>query len=214
MVSTDLDVKELSPPDFAPGIEPWEKQPEESGLEFKAFEHYLHLPPEKRTVRDAYRKFNGMEPDEHITRGAEANWYRWSNWWRWRERVNAYDRWVNKQIEERLIMRRAQARAETAELGRVMKLKALEAVQAMNAVIYVENDKGEVVPKSSLSPNEIARLAQIGADLERDALGDYESSSGPEVAVQVNIQNLQARAREILQQREDVEIITQELLED
>lgn len=216
--SDDLQVKEITPremapPEMAPDREVWERQPGESGLEYEAFSIYRDLSPEKRSVRAAYREMNNMDPDEPITPGYEANWYKWSNWWSWRDRVNAYDRWVNKRIEEGLIQRRIQARAETAELGRVLKMQAYEAAKAMQAVIYTENEKGERIPKSALSPNEIARLAQIGADLESTALGGSEGE-GPAVAVQVNIQNLRERAKSILQEQEDVVSITQELMDD
>jgi hypothetical protein len=206
-------VIEAGPPEMAPDRNPWERQPDESGLEWKAFCLYRDLSPEKRTIRAAYREMNGMDPDEPIKRGYEQNWYEWAKWWNWRERVNAYDRWVNKRIEEGLIQRQIQARAETAELGRVMKLKAYEAAQALNSVIYTTDEEGNKIPKSTLSPNEIARLAQIGSDLESTALGS-KKDRGPGVAVQVNIQNLRERAKAILDEQENVVDVTRELLEE
>ena len=65
----------------------WERRREESAKAYSAFEIYLNLPPEKRTLKEAYRLHTGNRnaagPSDHFQGQARRH--------DWLERAEAWD---------------------------------------------------------------------------------------------------------------------------
>jgi len=132
--------------------------------------------------------------------------------YRWEERCEAFDRYEDTEAMKQLKSRRIQSRLETASIGRVLRQRAAEALEVLEATIYeyhldADGNKQRIT-RSALSPAQIVRLADVGVKLERLALGlDDSSAQGrgqPVVAVQVNIggdEELMRRAREVIESR-------------
>lgn len=196
--------------EFAKDRQPWEKQPQETDAAFEMFCAWRDLDPHERTYRKALKNYEGSNcPDTYAYAiSATANRYRW------RDRVNAYDRHVDEKIREQLEARRMRARLETADLGRQMRNKAHEAVNALKAIVMVE-DNGKLVPRSSLSPSDITKLAKVGRELESYALEDQTPGAGLSLGIQINIgdSELRKRAREVLDMQEDVEEMTRQVID-
>lgn len=157
---------------FDPDYLPWEKQPGESDRSWHCFQIFRGLPPGDRTFVAVARKLNPTE-DNHVT--PTYTLQQWADYNRWIERARLYDSYLAKRIEEELVKERVQARKETAALGRSIRMKAAEALGVLNATIYqtlTDPTTGEQtqVLRSSLTPSEIARLAETGMKLERAAL--------------------------------------------
>lgn len=199
---------------FDPDLNVWERQPEETDKQYRAFRTYKMFPPAKRSVVAVYRELGDMSEGAEVNYGNAAFLYQWASLWNWKDRAAAFDRYQEKIIEEELISRRMQARLEAANIGREMREKAYEAVKQLQAIVFEEDVDGEVVPKSALTPSEIARLAQIGTDLERQALEIGEGSGRPSVAVQINFNEMREEARRILDQQDEVVDVTSKLLSD
>jgi hypothetical protein len=196
--------------------QPWERQPEESDGEWAAFRAWRDLDPHERTYKNAFNLLhsNGNKPDlaestiiGKFSKVATRN--------RWRERVNAYDQHVDAKIRENLEARRIRARLETADLGRSMRMKAKEAVDALKSIVMVE-ENGKLVPRSSLSPADITRLAKVGRELESVALeGGVQGAVGMNLGIQINIgdSELRQQAKDIIETQEEVVNVTSQMID-
>jgi len=157
---------------FAEDREIWERQPGETDLAWRAFEVYRAASPHNRTYIQTSRTLHDLVDGTYISTKATAGW---ASRYRWDERIQAFDNYIGQQELAMLIKERVRARKETAELGRGLRLKAMESLNALTAVLYrtfTDPETGEVTRelRSSLTPNEIARLADTGAKIERLAL--------------------------------------------
>jgi hypothetical protein len=155
--------------------ERWERQPRETNAAWAAFQVYRDIPPADRTLRDAYRAVKG--PDKGSVCGT---WRGWFVKYAWKERAEAYDVYVDEKARLELEQRRAEARKETAELGKMLRDKAQEALRAFKGVNEkIEEEKGEQVRtiEPNLTAYQIARLSTVGVSLERLALGEPQSIS-------------------------------------
>lgn len=121
--------------------EPWEKLPEESSRAYAAFRLYRDLGPS--------RSMEQLLPD--VTRTSA---YRWSSANRWAERAGAWDieRWRMEDSERLAAIRAMDETHQRA--GRAMVTAGLRALAEQ--------------PK--LTPNQAARLVDLGTRLERAAL--------------------------------------------
>ena len=124
-------------------IQPWERQPGETARAFAAFVSFRSQPSETRAVKAA--------------RGAaEKQLYTWSSEWRWAERVAAWDRELDRQLQaEELAAQRSMQRRH-ARAGRRLQAWGLEALEAA---------KGRRSPKPPTS--QIHRVVAEGVRLER-----------------------------------------------
>lgn len=182
--------------------EVWDRQPAETSRQYEGFQLWLSLPSHQRSYIGVQRRLreNG---ETHTSAGAISEWCQRN---RWMERTAAWDSYTQKRFADELLEERLRARREASELGRSMRLKALEALQVLNATIYQkvrDPETGEVKMelRSSLSPNEIARLAEVGTRLERDALDLDDthpdgSPKEPDGVAGVNINIFQGAATE------------------
>lgn len=200
--------------EFSPDRRIWERQPQETDTDWAMFTAWRDLDPHERTYANAYRVLHELSRDAETIREVSRKFSPLAKKYRWRERVNAYDNYVDGKIREQLEARRVRARLETANLGRSMREKAYEAVKALKSIVMVEED-GKLVPRSSLSPSDITKLAKVGRELESYALEDGLLPGGMAVGIQINIgdRELRDRAREILEVQSDVEETTKQIID-
>jgi hypothetical protein len=199
--------------ELADDREVWERQPDETDAAWAVFRAYRDLPPERRS-QDAALELSGI----NISRGPIMNF---SRVFRWVDRAAAYDHHIDKHLQQQLAARRIRARVEAANVGQVLRERAAEALNELKTIVTEEvmGDDGELrtIVRSALSPNEIARLAEIGVKLERQALGLDQEGGGVQVGVQVNVQrndgDLFARAQEIISSQQEVVDVTAQMLE-
>lgn len=193
--------------------EMWERQDYEDDGAWAAFQEWLASAPHDRRFTRMSRAVEG--------RPAATTLSKWAKRYRWRERTVAFDNYVAAQEQQALIDERVRHRRETASLGRQIREKAQEALAVFSATLFKEHKDpktGEVVRelRSSLTPSEIARLAETGTRLERLALdldnsnpdGSPKATEGPSVAINILQQNfgterdLLAQVKEVIASRE------------
>jgi len=203
---------------FSPDLKPWERQPEETNAAWRVFQVYRDLPSYHRSIKAALRVVYGEK-------GGNNNYHlirTQSRLNRWEERVAEYDRYFDSLMLRELETRRLQTRIETADLGELMRSKAADALEVLDATIYrtVKQADGTTkkVLRTTLSVNEITRLAEVGVKLERLALGEDDEQGGGGVRVTVHMErvdprSLDERAREILEEREAVAAATKRIID-
>lgn len=165
----ELTVSPTQAPEFATDREIWEKQPFEDDTAWGLFQTYRNLPPEYRTIWRAWAIFTKqIEPPTPSDPLPDLSEFRrevpyWVNQvaalYRWRERIDAFDRFMDGVILKSLIASRARALFEAAFLGRRLRNIAMKAAQELER-------SGE-----KISPGIIARFADLGTRLERESLG-------------------------------------------
>lgn len=209
---------------FADDRELWERQPGESDRHWEAFQCYLHSRPAERRYTIIARKLAARHEEEGYL-GRPSPRYalmgQWARQNRWEERTLAFDNYVAQKETDALIAHRIQARIDASNLAQELKKKALAAVQALKAIVTEtkkqEDGTTKVIVRSALTPNEIAKLADLGIRLERQALdmdnanpdGTTKETEAPITAnVTVNLFNRESeeallqRAQQILEARE------------
>jgi hypothetical protein len=130
--------------------EPWERQPGESVKAFAAFAFYRDLGPGERStarVRQKYGKNKRLID-------------RWSSAYDWVKRCAAWDSEVDRQAREAAKKEVLKARKNHARMGAEMVAKAARALMALS--------------DGDITAADITRMADIGAKLERLALGDIQ----------------------------------------
>ena len=148
----------------------WERLETETGPQWAAFQVYRDLEPAERSLIAAYRKEKGESKIR-----VDGYWQRWYAKNRWKVRAAAYDRYVDEKVRAELEARRLQSRIDTADLGRMMRQKAHNALRMLVGVeqTVVDEDGQRVrIIAVNLKPFEIERLAKTGTELERLALGE------------------------------------------
>lgn len=201
---------------FADDRELWDRQPGESDRHWEAFRLYRDAPSHERRFVVVARKMRGLEPDEYTTAGWIGQWAKRN---RWEERIFAFDNYINQKETEALIQARIQARVDASHVANALKEKALEAVSVLKAIVTEHKKRPdgtiETVTRSALTATEIARLAELGIKLERQAL-DMDNANpdgttkegGPSTSVTVNLfgqateADILARAQAIIEARE------------
>lgn len=212
---TDTQIKKKESRFFAPELDTWEKQPWESDLWFERFRIFRNMNPQERSIVGVWRHVNGYpDIDAQTARQNASKYYKYYHLNRWRQRVNDFDRYVDTVLEEELIKRRMQARMVSADLGGLMKQKALQAVEKLKVISEIENEDGETVYVVNLSVSDIERLAKTGADIEAQALQDPALQEGARIAVQVNVGDLREKAKKVIDAQEKAEADTKALFED
>ena len=153
----------------------WERQPNETNPAWAAFQIYRNLLPADRTLLQAYRTAKGQEKG-----GVCGTWRRWFEQNNWRDRAEGYDRHVDEKMRLELEGQRIEAQKETADLGRMLRQKAYNSLRVLTPISQSigEKDGMEVwIMEAKLTPSDIARLASVGVDLERLALGQPQKTA-------------------------------------
>jgi hypothetical protein len=133
---------------------PWDRQPGESAKAFDAFVRFRDMGP-RRMLRDVALGLHC----------SGANVRRWAARWFWHNRVAAFEEHLDRQTQEEL----RRGRIEMAE----RQIKAGIAAQDLAEHGLVElNERLKNGQQLRLKPNEIARLLQVGAEMERIARGE------------------------------------------
>jgi hypothetical protein len=204
---------------------PWDRQPEETDKSFAAFRSYLALGPDRTVTEAFYRHYDKVRGEDNFNANAL---YRWYHKYAWAERASAYDLHFEQKALEELERQRLQSRVETAELGQKLRRTAKDALDGLADTLY-ETKKvkdpvtGEVREvrklKKRLSPNEIVKLAEAGAKLERLALGlDSDGSGRSSTQINIGLFNqvekgdVREEAREVLEAQDEVVDVTAKLL--
>ncbi len=92
----------------------------------------------------------------------------------WEKRALAHDDHESELVIKQLERKRVKSRVETAELGEMLRAKALNALKHLTAIdqeVITRNGETVIVLKVALTPHEIAHMAEVGVELERLALG-------------------------------------------
>lgn len=139
---------------------PWERQTGETDKQFQAFAIYRDMGP-ARALADVGRELGktkaAMEP--------------WSVKNRWVERASKWDDEADRLQRERDQVERQAARMkmvdENIQLGRAFKTMVAKGLRTYD---NPELPRGRKV--ESLTPSELARFAEVGVRIEREARGD------------------------------------------
>src|SRR5215208_5110507 len=92
----------------------WDRLENEPERAYRAFECFLSLPSDHRTIVEAYRVYVGNPDAEKPS----DTWSRWSNTFAWRERAAAYDDHIaslRREAYEKVIEEEAERQAREVE---------------------------------------------------------------------------------------------------
>ena len=147
----------------------WDRLENEPERAYRAFECFLSLPSDERTLLGAYRRHVG-NPD---AAKPSDTWSRWSNAFAWRERAAAYDDHlasVRRVAYERAIEEEAarQAREVEKARGRMNELMTMAYVQAAE---WLENAQS-----SDLRAQDVIRIIGLHMDYVKAFEVDREST--------------------------------------
>lgn len=118
-------------------LQPWLKAPEETDKAYAAFERYLALPTEQRSILAAYKSTQNGGAKQGRNRGekkATITWEGWSSKYKWVYRVG---QWEAHQSALRRLQMEADAAADKAErikqnkAGRSLVLRAMAKLDAL-----------------------------------------------------------------------------------
>ena len=158
-------VEHRTPPEY-----PWERQLEETDKAFAAFVEYRDMPPGHRALEKLAQKHGTLR----------VNFERWSVAWDWRARVAEYDIWRDRQGREAALQEIKEMNKRHVNMA--MSFQGAAAL-ALQKIIKAEQQN----TTSTLRPNEVAALADLGARLERLSRGEPESTSQMTHAGQVKV---------------------------
>lgn len=181
-------------------IDPWEQESAEPAAAFAAFRAFLAMDRAERSVRSAYAAHSGRTDES-----PPGSFFEWARDWRWKERALAFDREVDRIAMERLRTKRLKSLEMTAELGAVLKAKALSAIRTITAVsqqVGIRDGREVWVIETRMSPMDVARFAEVGAKLEMLALGGpterTELMGNAEAPLVISVDNAKEKLRDRL----------------
>lgn len=156
-------------------LDPWDQQPDEPDLHYGRFAtFYLRQDRLERTVKEAHKRYVASQPPGADLVGLEA-FYDGSRAWKWVERARAFDKVVDQRIQAQLEHRRLTSALETADLGRELRTKASQAAKMLQPIrreLGMQDGREIVILASSLTPEQIVRMADIGVKIEQLAVGN------------------------------------------
>jgi hypothetical protein len=152
-------------------IREWEQQPEEPNGMFEDFLAYLALPRGDRTIAGAFQIRTGGE----VGAKPPGSFYDMAEKYQWKDRARAYDREADRKIYAKIESQRATSLLGIFEAGRVLRERAAAAAKMISPVTQTigERDGREVIlVETKLTASEIARLHQVGLEMEQLAAGN------------------------------------------
>jgi hypothetical protein len=146
----------------------WDRLETETERAYQAFEVFLRLPSNERTLTAAYQRHVG-NPEARPS----DTWSRWSNTFAWRERAAAYDDHLaslRREAYERVIEEEAERQAREIEKvrGRYNELMTLTYVQAAE---WLENAQ-----PSDLRAQDVLKIIGLHLDYVKAFHVDREST--------------------------------------
>jgi hypothetical protein len=151
----------------------WDRLENEPERAYRAFEAFLALPSNERTLLGAYRQHVG-NPD--AVKPSDT-WSRWSSEFAWRERAAAYDDHLaslRREAHERVIEEEAERQAREVEKirGRMNELMTMAYERAME---WLENAQ-----PSDLRGQDVLKIIGLHMDYLKAFEVDRESTSEDE----------------------------------
>lgn len=134
-----------------PGDAPWRRRRGEDDAAWTSFMIYLSLPPDQRSILQAYRVHSG----DGRSGQSPITWRRWSAKYRWDERAVAYERWLR---ERKVIDQEAKAEAAQAEWATVRDTERKRGLDVGRALI----EKAEAMLRFPLAT--IERVTEVYED--------------------------------------------------
>ncbi len=167
MRSTEIQYKLHADPELQ--AKEWDRQPRESAKAFQGFSLYRNLA-EKRTYQQVAEQLhcNG------------SNIRRWATKWNWYERAREWDIHQDRIAQEVQVGERRKMAERQASIG--MQFQSVAAMELGKLRQKLENgvldEKTGKTIEFSLSAREIAKLAEMGSELERRSRGENEEDPG------------------------------------
>ena len=127
---------------------PWNMRPDETSKAYQAFEVYRDLGAE-RSLEKAHRQLTTGSPLDVLKQ--------WSSKHDWQARVRAFDEYVASRAADKAVESAATVRARQAQHARAIQFRAMQ--------------KFATVTPEGMSVGEATRAWQVGAEVERKALG-------------------------------------------
>ena len=137
----------------------WDRLENEPERAYRAFEYFLALPSNERTLLEAYRQHVG---NPHAAKPSDT-WSGWSNTFAWRERASAYDDHVasvRREAYERAIEEETARQAREVEKmrGRYNELMTMAYHRAMECL------EDEDWVRSNLRSQDVIRIIGLHLD--------------------------------------------------
>jgi hypothetical protein len=136
----------------------WERDPRESPKAFQAFALYRDLGPDRTLRRVADQLGKSLSLIE-----------RWSSAWAWRDRVQAYDAYLDRKMRLEAERQLSEARAEM--VGRHSQIAVAALHKVTQRIIGDEKAGVEAVPVDDLTLPELARVFEVFHRAERVSRG-------------------------------------------
>jgi hypothetical protein len=146
----------------------WDRLANEPERAYRAFESFLSLPSNERTLLEAYRQHVG-NPD--AVKPSDT-WSGWSNTFAWRERAAAYDDHLvslRRDAYKRVIEEEAERQAREIERTRY-HFNELMTVAYMQAMEWLENAQ-----PSDLRAQDVLQIIRLHMDAVKAFEADRES---------------------------------------
>jgi hypothetical protein len=131
----------------ASGIQPWERRPSDTDRSWEAFEEYRTMGTSRSLLKTANKLGKSVQLLD-----------RWSKHHGWFERVQAFDRYEARSINERVLLGTAEMRSRMVNQALGMQARAQSRILKMT-----DEDI------ASLKPGEVIALMRVSADMERKA---------------------------------------------
>lgn len=134
----------------------WERQPGEGPQAFKAFAAYRDsgIGGQRRSLTKTAQSLKKSDGTPY----SDGTLKQWSWKHNWQERVDAFDEYMDKQMQDELRKGRAAMLKNHVDIAQAMLVKALKGLQK--------------IPPEELTAQDIARMVDIAAKLERISRGE------------------------------------------
>lgn len=138
----------------------WERQVGESEQAYRAFALYRDMGDERSHAK--------LQTETGKNRRVIE---KWSHRDHWIFRVKKYDEMVEEVRSIAIAQKKKEMMVRQARLGENMQLKASEGLDSLEV--------------QALSAHEVAKLAEVGVKIERQAYGEHDESSAGNLGVQI-----------------------------
>jgi hypothetical protein len=151
----------------------WERLENEPERAYRAFECFLSLPSDHRTIVEAYRVYVG---NSEAVKPSDT-WAKWSHDYAWRERAAAFDDHiasVRREAHEQVIKEQAERQAREVEKvrGRYNELMSVAYEAAME---WFEDSDWS---KANLRSGDVVKIIQLHMDAADKFSGDLVKPEG------------------------------------